>query len=151
MVTVASSTRAFDGLLRRDGFPARENAPRVARVRVRNQPHELAALTRRRRAGILLVPLFVPRFQKLERIHVRHGREHVFVLLHDVRDEGFDVFASNKVHQLQHRAVQQVVRIAVRHEHLHDRREEVVFDDVTVVELVLQTDARAEEPHGRDD
>ena len=100
---------------------------------------------------MVLLILLVPQQQPLEGVHVVHLREWLRVRVSEVGDETLDVLAADELEELEDTRVEQVVLVAVRLEQLDRRGEALVLRDISVVELVLEADAGAEEANRRQD
>mmetsp|Transcript_3661 Transcript_3661/g.8243 ORF Transcript_3661/g.8243 Transcript_3661/m.8243 type:complete len:337 (-) Transcript_3661:1466-2476(-) len=130
---------------------------RLVLVVVREDPPPRKALPPRRaealrrpgaaaRARVFeLLVLLVAQKNTLERVYVVEAGERVDERVGQVRDERLDVISPDELKQLEDGRVHQVVARAVAQELREHRLEALVLDDVTVVELVLQADAGAEE------
>ena len=135
--------------------PGGRAGPRARRRRRRRRwrsPRKPRPAHRRRAvaaaAVAALLILLVPQQQPLEGVHVIHLREGLRVRLGEVGDETLDVLAADELEELEDTRVEQVVLVAVRLEQLDRGGEALVLRDISVVELVLEADARAEEAEG---
>lgn len=70
--------------------------------------------------------LLVFELEVAEGVHIGAGCQARSVLLHEVAHERLDVLLADVLHHLKHRAVQQVVALAVRQERRQHRLKQVV-------------------------
>lgn len=92
---------------------------------------------------VVALHLVVPEDKVLEGVDVVDFGEAVAVGLDEVDDEGFDVFALDEFKELEAGGVEEVVARDGVVDDLEDGGEEVVFDDLGIVEFVLEVDALA--------
>lgn len=88
----------------------------------------------------LILVLIVPRLERLKRLHVADVVQTLAVIFNHVRTQCLDIFQFNKLKHFNDSRVQQIVAAVIAHESIDNGRKQVAFDDVTIVELVLERD-----------